>query len=113
MWFRDTWRLQLEILSEVVRVNDLLYEGHAIAAVVPPLKDEDEAGDEGGGAGQGHVELGGEGGEEHGGHPEVLADLEGSAEVEEDESHEDEPGRPEVGPGPGDDLLEPGQAPGQ
>ena len=37
----------------------LLDEGHAIAAIVPPLKDEDEAGDERGGAGERHIELDG------------------------------------------------------
>ena len=35
----------------------LLDEGHAIAPVVPPLKDEDEARDERGGASEGHVKL--------------------------------------------------------
>ena len=37
----------------------LLNEGHAIAPVVPPLKDEDEARDERGGASERHVELDG------------------------------------------------------
>ena len=35
----------------------LLDEGHAIAPVVPPLKDEDEARDERGGASERHIEL--------------------------------------------------------
>lgn len=38
---------------------DLLDEGHAIAPVVPPLKDEDEARDERGGASERHVKLDG------------------------------------------------------
>ena len=37
----------------------LLDEGHAIAPVVPPLKDEDEAGDERGGASERHIKLDG------------------------------------------------------
>ena len=35
----------------------LLDEGHAIAPVVPPLKDEDEARDERGGASERHIKL--------------------------------------------------------
>jgi len=39
----------------------------------------------GGGGGGGH--LGGEGGEEHGGHPEILPNLQRPAQVEEDKRH--------------------------
>ena len=41
----------------LVRQKYLFDEGHAIAAIVPPLKDEDEAGDERGGASERHIEL--------------------------------------------------------
>ena len=66
--------------ADVVQ-GDLFDEALAVPAVVPPLEDEDEAGDEGGGAGEGHVELGRQRGEKHGGHAEVFADFEGPAQV--------------------------------
>ena len=58
-----------------------------VPPVVPPLEDEDEPRDEGGRAGEGHVELGRQRGEEHGGHAHVLADLERPAQVEDHERY--------------------------
>ena len=42
--------------------GDLLDEGCPVSAVIPPLEDQDQPGDEGAGPGQGHVELRGQGG---------------------------------------------------
>ena len=52
--------------------GDLLYEGGPVAAVVPPLEYQDQAGDEGARPREGHVELGGQSGQEHCRHPEIL-----------------------------------------
>ena len=64
--------------------RDLLDKRHAIAAVVPPLKDEDESGYEGRGAGQRNIELGGQRRQEHGRHAEVFTYFQWSAQIEYD-----------------------------
>ena len=46
-----------------------------VPAIIPPLKDEDEAGYKRRCAGEGYVELGGEGGQKHGGHPDVFTNF--------------------------------------
>ena len=52
--------------------RDLLYEGGPIAAVVPPLEYQDQARDEGARPCQSYVEVGGQSGQEHCRHPEIL-----------------------------------------
>lgn len=53
--------------------TDLLDEGGAVLAEVPPLEDEDEAGDERRGARQRHVELGRQSAQERGRVPHCRA----------------------------------------
>ena len=61
--------------------RDLLDEGGSVSAIVPPLEDQDQPGDEGAGPGEGHVELGGQGGQEHGRHPEILTYFKRSTQI--------------------------------
>lgn len=86
--------------------GDLLYEGHSVStgqeksytleskvsicltvpAIVPPLKNEDEARDQRRRAGQGHVKFGRQRRQEHCRHSNVLGNSQWSTQVVEDES---------------------------
>ena len=69
------------------KMNHLFNKWHSISAVVPPLEDEDEAGDEGGGSSERHVELGSQGGQEHCRHLHLLVDFQRSAQIEDHKGH--------------------------
>lgn len=97
----------------------------SLPAVIPPLKNEDEARDQRRRAGQGHVKLGRQRRQEHCRHGDVLGDSQRASQVVEDEgdlekeagsarefltaegcTYQKEPKSPQVSPGPHDKVFQ-------
>lgn len=88
MWFNETCSIKDWPYLKLIRSKYVSSKFVSSSpSIVPPLKDENEARDERRRASQGHVELGREGRQEHGGHADAFSDFQRSSQIIDDKDN--------------------------